>query len=93
MIPKILVLLVQLYFKISYAQNTCSTDKSLCDDTSKIISLTSIQHGWSSLDKSSQIFFIESSGRDHLLPRQTCAVESALRNANIPLVIVGKCLF
>ena len=29
------------------------------------------------------MFFIESSDRDHLLTRQTCAVESAIRNSKI----------
>ena len=29
------------------------------------------------------MFFIESSGRDHLLIRQTCAIESAVRNSKI----------
>ena len=29
------------------------------------------------------MFFIESSGRDHLLTRQTCAVESAVKNSKI----------
>ena len=29
------------------------------------------------------MFFIESSGRDHLLIRQTCAIESAIRNSKI----------
>ena len=29
------------------------------------------------------MFFIESSGRDHLLTRQTCAVESAIKNSKI----------
>ena len=29
------------------------------------------------------MFFIESSGRDHLLTRQTCAVESAIQNSKI----------
>ena len=29
------------------------------------------------------MFFIESSGRDHLLIRQTCAIESAVRNSKV----------
>ncbi|XP_059090953.1 uncharacterized protein LOC131886592 [Tigriopus californicus] len=35
-----------------------------------------------------KVFFIESSGRDHLLHRQACAVESALRASNIPLAVM-----
>ena len=38
----------------------------------------------------SRMFFIESSGRDHVLPRQACAIESALINGNISQIIVGK---
>ncbi len=36
----------------------------------------------------SQMFFIESSGRDFLLPRQVCTVESALNKAEIDNVFV-----
>lgn len=43
------------------------------------------------LDQSQEnIFFIESTGRDHLTPRQACSVESALRNSNISSTIVGE---
>ena len=35
-----------------------------------------------------KIFFIESSGRNHLLPRQVCAIESAVRNAGIENIVV-----
>ena len=39
--------------------------------------------------ESEPLFFIESSGRNYLLPRQVCAIESALRNAHIhPIVVV-----
>jgi len=39
--------------------------------------------------ESKPLFFIESSGRNYLLPRQVCAIESALRNAQInPIVVV-----
>eukprot|EP00095_Tigriopus_kingsejongensis_P006182 maker-scaffold191_size271209-snap-gene-1.30 protein:Tk06182 transcript:maker-scaffold191_size271209-snap-gene-1.30-mRNA-1 annotation:"lactosylceramide 4-alpha-" len=34
------------------------------------------------------MFFIQSSDREHLLPRMACSVESALRASQVPLIIV-----
>ena len=39
-------------------------------------------------EMTSKIFFIESSGRDHLLNKQICSIESAVRNSNIDKVVV-----
>ena len=68
----------------------CHINDVSCIAENKIISLPPIHEGWSESEVTSQMFFIESSGRDHLLPRQSCAIESALRNSNIPKIIVGK---
>ena len=68
----------------------CHINDVSCITENKIISLPPIHEGWSESEDTSQMFFIESSGRDHLLPRQACAIESALRNSNIPKIIVGK---
>ena len=69
----------------------CHINDISCIAENKIIYLPPIHVGWSEENENiSQMFFIESSGRDHLLPRQACAVESALRNSNIPKIIVGK---
>lgn len=40
------------------------------------------------LPSDTKVFFIESSGRDHLLHRQACSVESALGAPKIPLTVV-----
>ena len=41
------------------------------------------------------IFFIESTGKDYLTPRQACSVESSIRNSNVSRTVVGtvKSLF
>lgn len=36
----------------------------------------------------SQMFFIESSGRNHLLTRQLCAIESAIKNAQVEQIVI-----
>jgi hypothetical protein len=55
------------------------------------VSLVSVEadpdEAWKRPD-AAKIFFIESSGRDHLLPRQACAIESALRNSGIDTLVV-----
>ncbi len=53
-----------------------------------VIELKSIEEPWPDQDLQNHMFFVESSGRDHLLPRQTCAVESAIRNARLGNMIV-----
>ena len=60
----------------------CHINDISCIAENKIIYLPPIHEGWSeeSENNLSQMFFIESSGRNHLPPRQACAIESALRN-------------
>jgi len=41
------------------------------------------------LPRTPKIFFIESSGRDYLMPRQACSVESAVRNSGIDTIVVA----
>ena len=52
----------------------CHINDVSCITENKIISLPPIHEGWSESEDTSQMFFIESSGRDHLLPRQACAI-------------------
>ena len=74
----------------SHADQTCNIDGINCDK-SDLIKLPHLHVKLSNeINNESQIFFIESSGRDHLLTRQACAVESALRNSKLSRIIVGK---
>ena len=74
----------------SHADQSCNIDGINCDK-SDLIKLPHLHVKLSNeINNESQIFFIESSGRDHLLTRQACAVESALRNSKLSRIIVGK---
>ena len=74
----------------SHADQSCNIDGINCDK-SDLIKLPHLHVKLTNeINNESQIFFIESSGRDHLLTRQACAVESALRNSKLSRIIVGK---
>ena len=74
----------------SHADQSCNIDGINCDK-SDLIKLPHLHVKLANeINNESQIFFIESSGRDHLLTRQACAVESALRNSKLSRIIVGK---
>ena len=74
----------------SHADQSCNIDGINCDK-SDLVKLPDLHVKLSNENNiESQIFFIESSGRDHLLTRQACAVESALRNSKLSRIIVGK---
>lgn len=60
---------------------------SCSSEASQVVQLNDLEEKLDNLK--SKLFFIESSGRNYLLPRQVCAVESALRNAQInPIIVV-----
>ena len=69
------------------ATGECQDDKS-CDINVELEELTTDDIDESGSSSSTQMFFVESSGRDHLLPRQVCAVESAIGSAKVSKVIV-----
>ena len=74
----------------SHADQSCNIDGINCDK-SDLIKLPHLHVKLANeINNESQIFFIESSGRDHLLTRQACAIESALRNSKLSRIIVGK---
>ena len=74
----------------SHADQSCNINGIDCDK-SDLVKLPHLHEKLSiENDVESQMFFIESSGRDHLLTRQACAVESALRNSRLSRIIVGK---
>ena len=88
-----------LLFVLLYCHSTNSKieDLKTCDakdhhsSAPQTIYLRPIEAEEESVPKGfSRMFFIESSGRDHVLPRQACAIESALINGNISQIIVGK---
>ncbi len=56
-----------------------------CSAAAGVDRLSELEESWVGVDK---LVFIESSGRDHLPRRYLCAVESALRFAGVPVVVV-----
>jgi hypothetical protein len=76
-------------------QETCDKNSDSCDDgisrelidcdksRNMIVSMKTIEDGWPDQDIPDHMIFVESSGRNHLLPRQTCSIESAVQNANL----------
>ena len=76
---------------LALSEEFCSADNEICNvqctgDQDKTINLPNVEN-LNSI--SSQIFFIESTGRDHLLPKHVCTIESALRNAKVSQIIVA----
>lgn len=62
--------------------------KSRKKTTIKLLSIEDETEDWKRSDVL-KMFFIESSGRDHLMPRQACALESAIRNSGIDTLVVA----
>ena len=84
-----LALYASIIIPTSRADQNCYVDDVDCEK-SDYIKLAPLHKKLSDEnDIESQMFFIESSGRDHLLTRQACAVESALRNSKLSRIIVG----
>jgi hypothetical protein len=63
--------------------------KSRKKTTINLVSIDEDENEEWKLPEVPKIFFIESSGRDHLLPRQACTVESAIKNSGIQTVIIA----
>ncbi|TRY80061.1 hypothetical protein TCAL_06555, partial [Tigriopus californicus] len=65
------------------ASNSNETECFL--DSSRNISLPTLEPDWINVNK---LFFIETSGRNYLKIRQACAVESAIRESMVPVIVV-----
>eukprot|EP00096_Caligus_rogercresseyi_P001095 TRINITY_DN1170_c0_g1_i2.p1 TRINITY_DN1170_c0_g1~~TRINITY_DN1170_c0_g1_i2.p1 ORF type:complete len:234 (+),score=34.56 TRINITY_DN1170_c0_g1_i2:4-705(+) len=66
--------------------SSCSSTRNPSVNIEPLIEITSEEHEWANRSK---LFFIETSGRDHLLHKQACSIESALRNnPDLPIFVL-----
>ena len=71
-----------------YVDNDHSPSSRLCQGEAEFIPLKPYKENDSLEDPMKKVFFLETSGRKFLAPRQMCAVESAARFAGFNKVIV-----
>ena len=98
-IMKVLLLISLLTTKVlsdEASNGSCPADSDLklpkpnCDNSNEAsdIEIPELDLSLAESECKSKLFFIESSDRPHLLTRQACAVESAIKNAQIEEIYV-----